>query len=198
LTSNGLTKPTEILKNAKKAIQAGLPKDEALKAMTIYPAEALGIDKIMGSLEKGKIANIVLTSGEIFDEKTEVRRVFVDGILFVIEESPKESKTPAQLDISGTWLGDFTSAMGNMESTIEFHQDGTHVGGTISSNLGKWEIDSGVLNAKDLTFSITANIMGESVSMEFSGTAEKDQIEGILSFIQGSAKLRATRIPDGF
>ncbi|MGD9346819.1 MAG: amidohydrolase family protein, partial [Candidatus Aminicenantes bacterium] len=77
LTSNGLSKPNDILKNAQQAIKAGLPKDEALKAMTIYPAEALGIDKILGSLEKGKIANIVLTSGEIFGEKTRGRRVFV-------------------------------------------------------------------------------------------------------------------------
>ncbi len=197
LTSNGLSKPIDILKNANKAIQAGLPKDEALKAMTIYPASALGIDTILGSLEKGKIANIVLTSGEIFDENSQVRRVFVDGISFTIEEPPKVSKAvAAQMDISGKWQAELVSAMGTRESTIEFKQDGTQVSGTISTDMGKWDIDNGVLIGKNLTFTITANIMGESIIMEFSGTAETERIEGSLSFMQGSAQLSATRIPE--
>ena len=199
LTSNGLSKPADILKNAKKAIKAGLPKNEALKAMTIHPAEALGIDNILGSLEKGKIANIILTSGEIFDEKSQVKRVFVDGFSFMIEQPPEKSKaTEAQTDISGKWQAELASAMGNMESTIEFIQDGNQVSGTISTEMGKWEIDNGILRGKDLTFTITANIMGESISMEFSGTAETDNIEGSLSFTQGSAQLRAKRIPESF
>jgi imidazolonepropionase-like amidohydrolase len=43
----------------------------------------------MGSLEPGKIANIVLTSGEIFEKNSYVEKVFVDGILFEIKESSK-------------------------------------------------------------------------------------------------------------
>jgi hypothetical protein len=172
-------------------------KLDFLKAMTIHPAEALGIDNILGSLEKGKIANVVLTSGEIFDEKTQVQRVFVDGISFTIKQPPKETKaTEVQTNISGKWKAELASAMGNMESTIEFRQDGDQVSGTISTDMGKWEINNGVLTGKDLTFTITANIMGESINMEFSGTAETDYIEGSISFTQGSAQLRATRIPE--
>jgi hypothetical protein len=197
LTSNGLTKPSDILKNAKKAINAGLPRYEVLKAMTIQPARALGIDNILGSIEQGKIANIVLTSGKIFDDKSVVRRVFVDGISFEIKQPAEKSEAaPAQVDISGRWQGEFTSAMGNMESTIEFKQDGTHLSGTIATEMGSWEIENGTISGKDLTFTITANVMGESVSMDFSGTAESDQIEGTISFMQTSARLRASRIPD--
>jgi len=47
-----------------------------------------------------------------------------------------------------------------------------------------------------LTFTVTANIMGESISMEFSGMAETDNIEGSLSFTQGSAQLKVKRIPE--
>ncbi|HUU52231.1 MAG TPA: amidohydrolase family protein, partial [Candidatus Heimdallarchaeota archaeon] len=177
----------------------GLPKNEALKAMTIHPAGALGVDNILGSLQKGKIANIVLTSGEIFDEKSQVRRVFVDGISFTIEQPPEKSKaTEAQTDISGKWQAELASAMGNMESTIEFKQDGNQVNGTISTEMGKWEIENGVLSGKALTFTVTANIMGESISMEFSGMAETDNIEGSLSFTQGSAQLKAKRIPEAY
>jgi imidazolonepropionase-like amidohydrolase len=197
LTSNGLSKPADILKNAKKAIKAGLPKNEALKAMTIHPAVSLGIDDILGTLEKGKIANIVLTSGEIFDEKSQVRNVFVDGIFFEIKQPTKDSKaTAVQTNISGKWQAEFVSVMGTMESTIEFKQDGNQVSGNIATEMGKWEIENGVLSGKDLTFTITAIITGESINLDFSGTAEADHIEGSLSFMQGSAQLRATRIPE--
>ncbi|MGD8538241.1 MAG: amidohydrolase family protein [Candidatus Aminicenantes bacterium] len=197
LTSNGLSKPSDILKNAKKAIEVGLPKEEALKAMTMHPARALGIDNVLGSLEQGKIANIVLTSGEMFDEKSQVRRVFVDGISFTIKQAAEKGEAAkAQVDISGKWQGEFTSAMGSMEATIELNQDGTEVSGTISTEMGKWEITDGTLSGKDLTFTISANIMGESVSMDFSGTADTDQIEGSLSVMQMSAQLRATRVPE--
>jgi imidazolonepropionase-like amidohydrolase len=59
----------------------GLPKEEALKAVTIYPAQILGINDKMGSIENGKIANIVVTDGDILDARTNVRYLFINGRL---------------------------------------------------------------------------------------------------------------------
>jgi imidazolonepropionase-like amidohydrolase len=78
------------MKNIQAAIKAGLPKDEALKALTITPARFLGVQQQLGSLEPGKIADIVLTKGEIFEEKTQVSKVIVDGTLFNFEAKPEE------------------------------------------------------------------------------------------------------------
>lgn len=80
LTTLGLGDAAAALKAVQGAIKAGLPRDEALKALTLTPARYLGIAAQLGSLEPGKIANIVLTKGEIFDEKTLVEKVFVDGL----------------------------------------------------------------------------------------------------------------------
>lgn len=77
--SGGVKDPKEILKDVKKAIDAGLSPENALKAMTINPAEMLGVADRIGSLEAGKIANLVVTDGDIFDEKTKIKDVFVDG-----------------------------------------------------------------------------------------------------------------------
>lgn len=88
LTTFGLSE-SSFLKNLQAAIKAGLPAEAALKAMTVEPARVLGLDKQLGSLEPGKIANIILTKGELFDEKTKVVRVFVDGIVFSYEEKEK-------------------------------------------------------------------------------------------------------------
>lgn len=87
--SGGLTDPKDILKNVKKAIDAGLSSDEALKAMTLNPAQILGVADRTGSIEQGKIANLVLTDGDIFGEKTKIKDVFVDGMRYQIhEEAP--------------------------------------------------------------------------------------------------------------
>jgi hypothetical protein len=194
LTSHGL-KSSEVLENIQKAIKAGLPVEEVLRAMTIIPAGYLGVSDILGSLEPGKIANLILTSGEIFGEKTKVERVFVDGLSFEIKQPPKEAK-PSALNAAGKWKAAISGPMGEMEMTVELMQEGNAITGNISTEMGKWEISDGLLGGNELTFTISATIMGEKMEIAFSGTAQKDSIEGILSFSGGSAKLKATRIPD--
>jgi len=77
--SGNLQRPQEFLANALKAVESGLPRDEALKALTIYPAQILGVGEQLGSLEKGKIANIIVTTGDPLDRNTRVRHLFIDG-----------------------------------------------------------------------------------------------------------------------
>ena len=64
---------------ASKAAAFGLDKAEALKSVTITPAEILGVSGVMGSLEPGKAANIVLADGDILDRRTQIKAVFIDG-----------------------------------------------------------------------------------------------------------------------
>ncbi len=196
LTSQGLKKPSDISKNVQKAIKAGLSKEEALKAMTIIPAKFLGVSSFLGSLEPGKIANIVLTSGEIFDEKTMVKRVFVDGISFEIKKPPKGEK-PTKVNIAGKWSATVSSPMGELETILEIEQDGNEISGSISSNMGKWEIRDGILSGNELALSIEATIMGETMDMAFSGAAENDSIEGTIAVMEWSMELKAKRIPEG-
>jgi len=80
LTSLGIGDGGALIKAVQTAVKAGLSKDEALRALTIRPAEFLGVSSSLGSLEAGKIANVVLAKGDLFDEKTQIVRVFVDGI----------------------------------------------------------------------------------------------------------------------
>jgi imidazolonepropionase-like amidohydrolase len=57
----------------------GLPKDEALKAVTIYPAQIFGVDKLLGSVEVGKMANLIVTDGDPLEFKTNVKYMFING-----------------------------------------------------------------------------------------------------------------------
>jgi imidazolonepropionase-like amidohydrolase len=69
------------------AVAFGLPSDEALKALTLNPAQMFGLDKDLGSLDTGKMANVVVANGDPMDVKTDVKHVFIAG-----QEIPLVSK----------------------------------------------------------------------------------------------------------
>jgi imidazolonepropionase-like amidohydrolase len=69
------------------AVGFGLPPEEALKAITINPAQIWGVDKDLGSLEVGKLGNVVVANGDPLDVKTDVKHVFIQG-----QEIPLVSK----------------------------------------------------------------------------------------------------------
>jgi len=77
--SSGLAEPKDFLKNAQKTVAAGLGKDAALKALTLNAATMAGAADRLGSLDRGKIANLIVTEGDLFDEKSAIRHVFVNG-----------------------------------------------------------------------------------------------------------------------
>jgi len=69
------------------AVGFGLPPDEALKAITLNAAEIWGVADQLGSLDTGKVANVVVANGDPLDVKTDVKRVFING-----QEIPMSSR----------------------------------------------------------------------------------------------------------
>ena len=67
--------------HAGTAAAFGLPKEEALKGVTLYPAQIFGIDKLVGSLENGKLANVVVTDGDILEHRTRIKYLIINGKL---------------------------------------------------------------------------------------------------------------------
>jgi imidazolonepropionase-like amidohydrolase len=90
--SAGLEEPRDFIKNAAKAVQSGLSRDDALKALTLQAATIAGAADRLGSLEPGKMANVLVTEGDLFDEKMTVRHVFVDGRRVNIEAAPPPNR----------------------------------------------------------------------------------------------------------
>jgi imidazolonepropionase-like amidohydrolase len=73
----------------RTAVEKGLPSETALRAATLGAAEALALAETTGSLEVGKLANVVAWSGEPFAKDTRARYVFVDGRLHEVEEDAR-------------------------------------------------------------------------------------------------------------
>ena len=65
--------------HAGMAAAFGLPKEEALKAVTIYPAEIWGVADKVGSIETGKIANLIVTDGDPLEILTQIKYLFING-----------------------------------------------------------------------------------------------------------------------
>jgi imidazolonepropionase-like amidohydrolase len=65
--------------HAGMAAAYGLPKDEALKAVTIYPAQIIGVASQMGSIEQGKVANLVIADGDLLEPRTNIKYLFIGG-----------------------------------------------------------------------------------------------------------------------
>jgi imidazolonepropionase-like amidohydrolase len=76
------------LAGVRKAIERGLPREVALRAVTLGAAEVLGIADRTGSLEAGKLADVVAWSGEPLTKDAKAKMVFVDGTLYEPDEAP--------------------------------------------------------------------------------------------------------------
>jgi hypothetical protein len=179
--SGGISAPKDILKAAKKSIDAGLAPDAALRAMTLSPAEIFGVSDRLGSIEKGKIANLVVTDGDLFEEKTKIKFVFVDGRKFEPRE-PDRPKDPPKGDITGKWKLAYTTPQGSEGSTADLTMsaDGT-ISGTVASPRGTATIISGYLSAEKFSFTINIPIEGTPADVTFSGTFENAALKGTLS-----------------
>ena len=79
LTTNGLKDVSQFLPNLRKAIQMGLSEQKALEALTSVPAGLIGMSDQVGSLEPGKLANFLISTGPIFAEKTQIVENWIQG-----------------------------------------------------------------------------------------------------------------------
>ncbi len=93
--SDGIKRPAEVIAAARKATEAGLDADAAIRALTLSVAEIFGAADRLGSLDAGKIANLVVTNGDLLDEDTKVKMVFVDGERF--ESKPDDDENPRRM-----------------------------------------------------------------------------------------------------
>jgi len=90
---SGGTAPKDIRKAVKRAIDAGLAEADAVRALSLSAAEIYGVADRMGSIEPGKMANLLVTRGNLFDEKTKIEYVFIDGVKYEpLPETPPAEK----------------------------------------------------------------------------------------------------------
>lgn len=191
--SGGITSSKDILKAVKKSIDAGLAPDAALRALTLAPAQIYGVEDRLGSLETGKIANLVVTDGDLFNEKTKIKLVFVDGERFEIHE-PEKPQDPPKGNLTGKWKLAYTTPDGPEESMLDVDMAGDgSLSGTTTSTRGTTNIISGYLSADKFSFTINIPIEGNPTDVVFSGTFDGASLKGTIDVMGYSIDFTGTK-----
>lgn len=183
-------KPANIQANLRRMVAAGLSEDAALAALTTTPAELLGLSDRLGSIDNGKIANLVVSDKPYFNEKAKVRYVFVDGNLHTLEV--KQSKETRKADGSGEgstavaageWTMTTQTPQGNQEGKLSIVKDGASYSGTLSGGQFSQPIklENIKLEGKALSFTFSFDAGGAIVEVEVAVTIEGDTFKGTAS-----------------
>jgi hypothetical protein len=191
--SGTITTPKDLLPAVKKAIDAGLSQEAALRALTLSPAEIFGVADVLGSIEKGKIANLVVTDGDAFEKKTKVKMVFVDGRKFEMREPVRPTDAPKG-DLTGKWTLKYTSPEGEEESIADLVMaaDGT-LSGSISGKRGTASVFSGYLSSDKFSFEMNIPIEGSPQDVHFVGTFDGTTMKGTISVLGYSFEFTGTK-----
>ncbi len=204
--ASGSLNPADFLANVRKAVAAGLPSDVALQALTIRPAEIAGVGDRLGSIEAGKIANLVVSDGALLTDSARVRMVFVDGVRYdntpadrprtregTAPEAGAEARTA---QVSGTWSLMINSPQGASAATLTLQESAGSLHGTMDSEFGSVPVDNGTVRGNTAQWSVALAVGGQTMTIAFSGNVDGDSMSGTGSLGElGSITFTGTRQP---
>lgn len=199
--SGGMTAMSDYLANAARAVENGLSRDEAVRALTLRPAEILGVSNQLGTIEVGKIANLTVTRGDIFDRNRRVAYVFIDG-------RPTEVRATATTtaaggtNASGNWaltvnLGGSANERQEFSVTLNLQQQGERLSGTVQGQLGSGQLANGTVTGSDVNFTIPVTLpapASQTTDAIFTGTISGNQMTGTVQIVgRGPGTFTGTR-----
>jgi imidazolonepropionase-like amidohydrolase len=197
--SGQMTNISDYLGNAQKTIENGLSREQALRALTIGPAEILGVADRMGSIEVGKIANLTVTRGDLFDKNRRITHVFIDGR--PVDLKPPKPEGPGAT-VSGTWqlkinLGTEAGSEVEFAITLNVQQQGERLTGSMQGQLGSGQIANGSVSGSDIRFSAPVTLTGagsQTTEALFNGAINGNEISGTVQIVgRGPGSFTGTR-----
>ncbi|HJQ33721.1 MAG TPA: amidohydrolase family protein [Pyrinomonadaceae bacterium] len=198
--SGGMTTMTDFLSNASKAVENGLSRDEAVRALTLRPAEILGVQNQLGTIEVGKIANLTVTRGDLFDKNRRIAQVFIDGRQ--MELRPAAAAPAGGANASGTWalnvnLGSSANERQELSATLTLQQQGERLTGSLQGQLGSGTIASGTFTGSDINFTVPVTLPApatQTTDAIFTGTITGNQMSGTVQIVgRGPGTFTGTR-----
>jgi adenine deaminase len=191
-----MTDISEFLSNAAKVIENGLSRDDAVRAMTIWPAEILGASNQLGSIETGKIANLTVMRGDLFDRNSRVAHLFIDGR--PVDLRPPTTPPAERSNAAGTWTLNIDLGKGNMTATLSLQQEGERLRGSIQGELASAEIANASLSpGGEVRFSVKVTVEGQTNEATFAGSLTGNEMRGTVTIVGSSpGSFTGTRSPN--
>jgi imidazolonepropionase-like amidohydrolase len=203
--SGGATSLADFFTNASKSVEAGLSQDAAIRAMTLGSAEILGVSDRLGSIETGKIANVVMVKNDVFAKDRFVSRTFVDGKMFEQKEPARRPanaaptattvSTPAVMTVAGNYTVTIDVPGQTLTGTLALVQQGAVLTGSLTTQLGVTQIRDGKVAADGFTFSGSVDYGGSQIEIVVKGAVTGNQISGTIDSPQGTISYSGTRNP---
>ncbi len=200
--SGGMININDFLTNAAKASENNLTKDAAIRAMTLSAAEILGIDNRLGSIETGKIANLIVSRGDIFSKERTITHVFVDGKLFEQKEKPKTptpatsgTQSAATANVGGVYAINIEIPGQPLAGTLSLTQQEAILTGSLQTQLGTTPVKDGKVAAEGFTFTTTVEFGGSTFDLFVSGRVTGNQISGTMTSPQGAIPFSGAKTP---
>ncbi len=196
-------KPGDALKAIQTMVKNGLSEKAALAALTTNPAQILGIGRVAGTIEKGKMANFVLSNDSIFKESAQIRHVVADGYVFDYEVKKKAANGNGKAEngavkVEGVWEYTSETPGGSSGGEISLVKAGTDLSGAITYDdpAGGGKVSAPVKNVtvtgKTLSFEFEVNAGGNNLTVTITGEITGTNMEGSMSVAQfGSFPLTA-------
>jgi imidazolonepropionase-like amidohydrolase len=183
--SGSLANMSDLMVNASRVIENGLSATDAVRAFTIWPAEILGVANQLGSIEAGKIANLTVTRGDLFDRNGRVAHVFIDGRPIDLRATTdRTTGSGRSTNLSGAWTLTINLGQGERGATLTLQQEGDRLTGSIAGVLGSGEISNASISSSDgLRFSVPLNIEGQTKEATFTGTLSGNEIRGAVTVV---------------
>jgi imidazolonepropionase-like amidohydrolase len=196
-------KSGDFFKNVRLMIANGLTADQALAALTTGPASLLGIDKYCGTVENGKMANLLVSTKPVFDEGSAIRYMIVEGRMFEYEVKEKKKKANGPADentmgmFEGTWAYTIEAPDRERNGTFVFTNNGGGLDGKITGEDftgGNSDLEGVAVTGHHISFTFPFDMGGQSVSLEFDLKADGDTLSGTVAVGEfGSFKVTARR-----
>ena len=183
----GMKSVRKFSENLAAVVEAGLAPEQALAAVTVTPARLLGLERILGTIEPGKQANLIVVNGELFAEKPDIRHMFVNGYHEEIEAEEVIGDPNAVVDPRGTWEI-VSEVMGrSVESTWTVTGSEGEYDGYSESSRGKNPFSSVELKGNALTVT-SSSARGD---LDITVVVEGDKLSGstTMESERGSAKM---------
>jgi imidazolonepropionase-like amidohydrolase len=197
--SGGLTNISDYLLNVTRAVEGGLSKDEALRAMTIRPAEFFGVQDQLGTIETGKIANLTVTRGDIFSREHRITHVFIDGRPIDLRPAAPAGGARSGAGISGAWSLKITmQGQPDKSVTLTLRQEGERLSGGLQGDLGTSQIaNASVGSSGEIKFTAPVTTGGQTTEATFTGTVTGNEMRGSVTTVNGgNGSFTGTR-PEG-
>jgi imidazolonepropionase-like amidohydrolase len=193
--SGSLTNISDLMVNAGRVIENGLAATDALRAFTIWPATIFGVENQLGSIEPGKIANLTVTRGDLFDRNSRIVHLFIDGRPVDLRPPPPGRGPGASNALNGTWNLNVNLGQGDKTAILNLQQEGERISGSISGSLGAGEIsNASTTTTGEVRFSAPLQIEGQTKEATFTGTLSGDEIRGTVTVVGMSpGSITATR-----